>query len=267
MDLQLLGAYGGLIFRVLLSVSILFFLLISLLLLFNRNYGKNVIARFINAMSGETVDISSWEVSLGRAKTCDIVLNNPTVSRFHAVVVRRGKGWMIFDTNSKSGILVNGKKIDKRAFIYDGDIISMGTSVLTFRSPLFKRPQAQKKSDAAYQKIPAERKVVTAARKDADRAISALVNLADQSLVLLFAEDYIIGRAADCDIVLPVMTVSKHHARLLRQGSSWRLEDLRSRAGTQLNGTDVIGSVSLRGGDVINVGGVYFRFIADYMNE
>lgn len=264
--MEMLGAYGGLLFRVLLCVSILFFLLISLLLLFNRNYGKNVIARFINAANGEAVDISSWEVSLGRAKICDIVLNNPTVSRFHAVVVRRGKGWMIFDTNSKTGITVNGKKIDKKAFIYDGDIISMGTSVLSFRSPLFKRAD-KKENPPAYRDIPADRRVVAAAKRSSGSAISALVNMADRSLVLLFSEEYIIGRASDCDIVLPVMTVSKHQSRLVKEGSVWRLSDMNSRGGTQLNGLDVIGSVPLRGGDVICAGGIYFKFIENYMSE
>ncbi|MBR1810598.1 MAG: FHA domain-containing protein [Clostridia bacterium] len=266
---DLLAAYGGLLLRILLSVSIFGFLFTVLLLLFNRNYGKNVIARFINAANGDTVDVSSWEVSIGRAKTCDIVLNYPTVSRFHAVVVRRGKGWLIFDTNSKTGVRVNGEKIDRSAFIYDGDIISMGTAVLSFRSPLFKRP-AELQTPAKqvpYRNIGDDRRVVSAARKSAGAPISALRNLADNSLILLFADDYVIGRSPGCGIVLPVMTVSRRHARLAKQNGMWTITDLGSRSGTGLNGGPVKGTMHLRDGYVIEIGGVCFRFIARYMND
>lgn len=259
-------AYIYLFFRIFLCVGILFFLLITLFLLFNRNNGKNVIAKFINASNGDEVDISSWEVSLGRAKTCDIILNNPTVSRFHAVIARRGKGWIIFDTNSKTGITVNGEKVDKSAFIYDGDTVTMGTSVMYFRSPLFKRPGTEDKTNTDAG-LPLSRQGYAGNMHIAESYISALVNMTDNSLVLLFSDSYIIGRAPDCDIILPVMSVSKKNTRLMKYGRTWTVSDMNSSNGTYVNGTSVIGEIPLCDGDTVSCGGIHFRFCEKYMKD
>ncbi len=65
--------------------------------------------------------------------------------------------------------------------------------------------------------------------------------------------ELLIGRSADCDIVVPDRQVSRHHARLKRvQGSYW-LEDLGSKNGTHLNGTRISQPVQLQDGDVIQV--------------
>ncbi len=262
-----------------------------------------MIASFINNLNGKTVEISSWEVSIGRAKTCDIILSNPTVSRFHAVVARRGKGWMIFDTNSKSGVFVNGQKIEKSAFIYDGDEISMGTVSLSFVSPLFradgaaqepaqpapkKKPapaSTQKKTPADATKKPpaakpkpqtgekaspaggAAKRRTAATRTGSGKYISALRNTSDRSLILLFANEYTVGRAAGCSIQLPIMTVSRQHAKIARRDGRWTVADLGSKSGTLVNGSAEKGVTYLYDGDKIDVGGVVFKFIEKYMEE
>ena len=73
-----------------------------------------------------------WENSLGRSRSCDISLPDATMSRDHAVLMRREQGWFVIDTNSKAGTAVNGKKLTpgERAPVYPGDTISMGHSVL-----------------------------------------------------------------------------------------------------------------------------------------
>lgn len=76
-----------------------------------------------------------WENSIGRSRSCDIVLPDATMSRDHAVLMRREEGWFIIDTNSKAGTFVNGKKLKPtaRARIHPGDTIAMGSSALTLR--------------------------------------------------------------------------------------------------------------------------------------
>ena len=61
--------------------------------------------------SGLSIPVLYWENSIGRSKSCDIVLPDSTCSRDHAVLYRRASGWMITDTNSKAGTYVNDKKI------------------------------------------------------------------------------------------------------------------------------------------------------------
>lgn len=74
-----------------------------------------------------------WENSLGRSRSSDIRIPDPTVSRDHAVLLRREQGWFITDTDSKSGVYVNGNKTTGRYPVYVGDKITMGITTLILR--------------------------------------------------------------------------------------------------------------------------------------
>lgn len=80
----------------------------------------------LNRATGEKIPIMYWENSIGRDRHCDIVLNMPPVSRDHAVLYRRKGGWFISDTNSKMGVLLNGKKLENDEKIFIGDVINIG---------------------------------------------------------------------------------------------------------------------------------------------
>jgi sigma-B regulation protein RsbU (phosphoserine phosphatase) len=68
-------------------------------------------------------------------------------------------------------------------------------------------------------------------------------------------EQVVIGRAADCDVVLLVEAVSRRHARVFREnGGPWSVEDLGSRNGTRLNERLLDGPAALEEGDRIRVG-------------
>lgn len=76
------------------------------------------------------------------------------------------------------------------------------------------------------------------------------------------AEVLTIGRGADCDITVPERPVSRYHARVLRQGDKYILEDLGSKNGTHLNGSAVQGQATLQDGDEIQIGlSVKFLFV------
>lgn len=94
--------------------------------------------RLINDITGEVITLRDRECSVGRNKTCDIVLGFDTISRLHAVIAFRNKGFMIFDTNSKSGVTVNGEPIKKKANIYDGDRVGFGGLEYTLSVNKFK---------------------------------------------------------------------------------------------------------------------------------
>ena len=74
-----------------------------------------------------------WENSIGRSRNSDITINDPTVSRDHAVLLRRNDGWFITDTDSKSGVYVNGEKTEGRCPVAVGDVITCGSSSLVLR--------------------------------------------------------------------------------------------------------------------------------------
>ena len=69
----------------------------------------------------------------------------------------------------------------------------------------------------------------------------------------------VVGRAPNCDCVLPDDCVSRRHAQLWREGERWFLRDLGSRNGTRVNGMRVIESVEVRPGDRLSLGGAAYR--------
>ena len=86
-----------------------------------------------NLVTRDRIPVIYWENSIGRSKTSDIMLADQTVSRNHAVLYRREEGWMIADTGSKSGILLNGHKVEKRATLHVGDQMTLGTTTLVLQ--------------------------------------------------------------------------------------------------------------------------------------
>lgn len=78
------------------------------------------------ARAGEKLGLGGSGIRIGRESTiCEIVLENPKVSRLHAEVVSIDGKTLLIDRNSSNGTYVNDQKIDKR-FLQDGDIIYFG---------------------------------------------------------------------------------------------------------------------------------------------
>lgn len=89
---------------------------------------------------GNKLPITHWENVIGRHKSCDIVIDFPTVSRNHGVLTRYDDGsWTISDAESTGGVFVNGKRIDICA-LHIGDVISVGGVEMTLE-PISKQQE------------------------------------------------------------------------------------------------------------------------------
>jgi len=66
-------------------------------------------------------------------------------------------------------------------------------------------------------------------------------------------KEFVIGRGADCQIMLPERQVSRYHAKIVRENGRYVLHDLDSKNGTHLNGVQVKGSSPIRDGDEIQI--------------
>lgn len=76
--------------------------------------------------AGEKLGLGGSGIRIGRESSiCEIVLENPKVSRLHAEVVSIDGKVLLIDRNSSNGTYVNDQKIDRR-FLQDGDIIYFG---------------------------------------------------------------------------------------------------------------------------------------------
>ncbi len=67
---------------------------------------------------------------IGRSRSADIRLDDPTVSRRHAVVVKTPEGELrVLDDRSMNGITVNGENVEW-AHLSDGDELQIGRYTL-----------------------------------------------------------------------------------------------------------------------------------------
>ncbi len=81
----------------------------------------------------------------------------------------------------------------------------------------------------------------------------------DQELRLELAEGlHVLGRAVDCDVVLPESSVSRRHAELEYAGGRARVRDLGSHNGTLVNGVAAEGWREVRPGDQVALGRAVF---------
>jgi len=69
---------------------------------------------------------------IGRGLQADLTLENPTVSRRHAIVVLRDDGALLLDDNSLNGTWCNGERVDDRVALHDGDVIQVGAATLRY---------------------------------------------------------------------------------------------------------------------------------------
>lgn len=76
--------------------------------------------------AGDKLGLGGSGIRIGRESAiCEIVLENPKVSRLHAEVVSIDGKVLLIDRNSSNGTFVNDQRIDRR-FLEDGDIIHFG---------------------------------------------------------------------------------------------------------------------------------------------
>lgn len=81
---------------------------------------------------GRRLVVGPSGVTLGRSSQCDIVLDDPNVSRRHAEVRPRGGSWIVTDLGSTNGVRVNGRRVDAPQVIRSGDLIELGTTEVQF---------------------------------------------------------------------------------------------------------------------------------------
>jgi pSer/pThr/pTyr-binding forkhead associated (FHA) protein len=80
--------------------------------------------------SGSPIEIGQDQVLVGREPTCDVVLNDGSVSRKHARLEKRGRTWMVVDQGSANGTFVDSQRVAETA-LRTGQELRFGA--VTFR--------------------------------------------------------------------------------------------------------------------------------------
>ncbi|MFP4498172.1 MAG: FhaA domain-containing protein [Vulcanimicrobiota bacterium] len=81
---------------------------------------------------GKIFTLDKDEYVIGRDESCDIVLGDPTVSRTHARITRLNGQYKIEDMESKTGVFVNGQKVDEH-ILCRSHRLRIGLSILKLR--------------------------------------------------------------------------------------------------------------------------------------
>jgi pSer/pThr/pTyr-binding forkhead associated (FHA) protein len=68
---------------------------------------------------------------IGRRATADIVLDDSSVSRRHALVLDRGGAPVIADDRSLNGVYVNGRRV-REARLHHGDEVQIGARLMRY---------------------------------------------------------------------------------------------------------------------------------------
>ena len=81
---------------------------------------------------GRRLMVGPRGATLGRSRECEIVIEDPNVSRQHAELRPRGGAWVVSDLGSTNGTRLNGRTVHAPEVVRPGDEIEVGSSVITF---------------------------------------------------------------------------------------------------------------------------------------
>jgi len=88
-------------------------------------------------MKGRPFELEEETTVIGRSPECDISINEPSVSRRHAEITRKGNLLYIEDLSSQNGTWVNGHPINPgfQVGIKEGDTLALGSICMSLGEP------------------------------------------------------------------------------------------------------------------------------------
>lgn len=103
-------------------------------LLREAEYAGQVQARLVHRQSGNTYWIREDRAMIGSGDTAHIQIDNHTVSRSHAVIMRMENQYYLEDNHSKNGSFVENRRLQpgRKEAIYDGMMLRFANEEFTF---------------------------------------------------------------------------------------------------------------------------------------
>jgi len=84
------------------------------------------------AQDDRVVALPEGVTRIGRSMTADVELEDMTVSRRHALIVRGEGKSVLLDDGSRNGVRLNGLRIERAEELKDGDVIALGRTQLRY---------------------------------------------------------------------------------------------------------------------------------------
>ncbi|GHE07932.1 FHA domain-containing protein [Streptomyces alanosinicus] len=198
---------------------------------------------------GSTVMSPGQDYLVGRDPLSDIVLDDARVSWHHAVLRCDHAHWILTDQDSTNGTYADGRRIDAWD-VRPGSVIRFGNPTDGPRAVLADAPPAAPGHPCA---------VSLPQRTGTFRRPSSVRPLPPRTVR--------IGRAADNDLVVDDLIVSRRHAELrAHTDGTYEIVDLGSHNGTYLNGRPVT-RAPMGPGDIVGIGHSAFCLVGDELQE
>ena len=96
-------------------------------------HGPALVIRAGGGRVGESFAVDRERMSIGRRPDAEVFLDDVTVSRDHALLIRRGEQWYLDDCGSLNGTYVNRSRIESQR-LEEGDEVQIGKYKLTFHA-------------------------------------------------------------------------------------------------------------------------------------
>lgn len=246
--------------------------------------------RLIELGTGCVYPVPRDGLVIGRGPECDIPVDDPGVSRRHAVV-KPGRGGFVVTDESANGTFVNGTRAAGAQTLKHGDVLGIGTE--EFRvdvdaapfASVFQTPSAAQVEliggvaepdplGLASSRRPPSRPAAAPAPAAPAAAFLTPIPPSASTLGLLevargpFAGRVFrierpvcaIGRGEHNDVRLNDASVSSSHATLLLKRGTWYVVDLQSANGTYVDGYRVATERALSDGGSLRVGDIVMKF-------
>jgi len=215
------------------------------------------------------------EITIGRVDGNTIRLTEQNVSRKHARLTLRGGVLSIEDLGSYNGTSLNGSALSGVATLKDGDVILIGDYRLGIQEekaakaetpatapaepPAAAAPLVQETLEG-QPTIPISTHAAQAALTEIPARLVVVSRLMSGTEFTLDRPSLVLGRTPENDIILNHKSISRHHAKIVREGDRFVILDLESANGVRIGGAEQE-RIELQSGDVIELGEIKLRFL------
>jgi len=232
---------------------------------------RPVIIVTLNGKEIERKELDQDLVAVGRDMDNDIVINNLSVSRCHAIIQIRDGKIFVKDMASANGTFVNGQKIEG-CELNDGDLMLVGKHILKLDMGHQKeikseaRDQHTKYSSSALDNgtmifdVETRDKFLSKLESEKNPNIPKLT-LDDGKKALIKSDYFVIGKRYDADNVINGLFVNEHHAIIQKQSDgSYKILNMGSFVKpVKVNGK-VVKEKILAQNDLIQIGSYRFTY-------
>lgn len=244
-----------------------------------------------------TYSLQRKRTIIGRNQDADIPLDDPTVSRRHAVIKKQGNAFIIEEQGTQSGMFVNGTYMRFRV-LKDGDHIEIARHLLIFRktkeevetAPINAGENAYRVSStdmtemmhgkSAEKKVAQIRKQVNSSARTEFMAPDVQQQLREvlakrrqphltwlengkRKIISIEGENVLLGWDESCEIIFPGKKwFFKVPARIRKKEEGFEIDSLSLFRRIYVN-NERISTVVLKDQDQIKIGGFLLRFHSD----